>query len=337
MVPATVAQANAFRKPIELHAELLFEETGEVLRAGADAHPIEPFGFRDGISQPVFYQSHLDFWLKLQKAAAAQSDLKWNPAATLNLVLCADPNGKQPWSCGSYFVFRKLEQDVNKFYKQSTALAAGKRWAPEELRERFVGRKKNGDTLFGPEGNLNDFDYSAAPAGDACPFHAHVRKSNPRSDLLPSYNANLNRIVRRGMPYGPRIKRDPDGTPNPVDPVQFEEGQKPGPVGILFMCAQSDIANQFEHLQSKWADKPDHPIAQPSAIDTVIGRLGPREKNRVPIAYKPPASQGGDVKDVLTDVVQDYHPVVQFKGGGYFFAPSLSFLRSLIGDWIART
>jgi deferrochelatase/peroxidase EfeB len=71
---------------------------------------IEHFGFRDGISQPLYYQADM--------VEAAPGSDTWlpraNPAAALNLVLVNDPfaSKKEEDSFGSYLVFRKLEPNV---------------------------------------------------------------------------------------------------------------------------------------------------------------------------------------------------------------------------------
>ncbi len=69
---------------------------------------IEPFGFADGISQPLFLKEEID--------EAQQGGIdRWDPSAPLDLVLVKDPNGVGEDSYGSFFVFRKLEQDVAGF------------------------------------------------------------------------------------------------------------------------------------------------------------------------------------------------------------------------------
>jgi deferrochelatase/peroxidase EfeB len=75
---------------------------------------IEPFGFADGISQPVFLTK------------SDPTDTQWNPCANLRLVLNIDPYGQafkdqvtnRAYSFGSFLVYRKLEQNVEKFNTQ---------------------------------------------------------------------------------------------------------------------------------------------------------------------------------------------------------------------------
>ena len=83
---------------------------------------IEPFGYADGISQPLFLKEEID------KAKQGGTD-RWDPSAPLDLVLVKDPNGEGEDSYGSFFVFRKLEQDVAGFQQRVAELA-------EELGDR---------------------------------------------------------------------------------------------------------------------------------------------------------------------------------------------------------
>jgi Dyp-type peroxidase family len=320
-------QVATLREVIESHARLLFEETGNVLRAKS-GQLIEPFGFRDGISQPVFYASHLaslfgDGTLGGHPDAGGGNS---DPRAPLKLALCPDPHGKRQGSCGSYFVFRKLEQDLEGFRTQAERLSAGKGWTPEEMEERFVGRKRSGDPIVPGARGLNDFDYAKDGYGATCPFTAHVRKANPRSDVVRSYHAPDNRIVRRGMPYGPAISRDERGAP--IYPLTYRDGDE-GPIGMLFMCAQSSIADQFEHIQTRWADKPDHPRGTRTGVDTLAGQLASGQRNRIAIDPKGQPTTAG-----LDSV---YDPVVTLRGSAYLFAPSISFLRALVDDLLSTT
>jgi deferrochelatase/peroxidase EfeB len=180
-----------------------------------------------------------------------------------------------------------------------------------------------GDALVGPTGpNKNDFDYSSDLLGEKCPFHAHIRKNNPRSDV-PGYGAGEHRIVRRGIPYGPRIERTDEGAPKD-NQVTLCTGEKEGPIGLLFLCAQGDIATQFEHLQGQWANRSDQPQGKLLGVDALIGQLRPGEVNRLAIEDKSHKMAKG--LDTTFDAV------IKLRGGEYFFAPSISFLRRQLGD-----
>lgn len=289
------------------------------------SYPIEPFGFRDNISQPLFYAADRD-----RRAPLGDAAPRWNPFAPLRLALVPDPGGTLRYSCGSYFVLRKIEQHIDTFYEQSEALAKTRGRQAEDLREEFVGRKLDGTPLVAGN-DLNDFDFSADAQGDQCPFHSHVRKSNPRGDVRGQYDTRQRRIVRRGIPYGPAIKRDKSGAPakGRVDFAAAASPSESKAVGLLFLCAQRDIAGQFEAIQMGWQNQPNHPVGRWPGADTVSGHLPPGVRNSIGIKYENQDrrrySKGNDA---------EYKPVVTVRGGDYFFAPSISFLRQLLeGFW----
>lgn len=165
---------------------------------------IEHFGFRDGISQPLFLKEDIE------RVAKEQGTDKWNPTAPLELVLVKDPLGEGDHSFGSYCVYRKLEQDVRGFKEAERELArklglSGKN--AERAGALAVGRFRDGTpvtlspTEQNPEPVSNNFNYDEDQEGTKCPFHAHIRKTNPRGDKNDRYQTleehRANRIVRR--------------------------------------------------------------------------------------------------------------------------------------------
>lgn len=305
---------------IRTHAKIIKEEVGNVLRAQKDngeTYVIEPFGFRDSISQPAFYESELRLLRDSGRVGT-----KWNPFAPLRLALCPDPNGRTPYACGSYFVFRKLEQNIERFYAQSKELSARTGHNEDDIRAHIVGRKPDGSPLVNNDGD-NDFDFSDDARGLACPFYSHIRKHNPRSDMREDWAPKERRIVRRGIPYGPPIVRDPCGKPTDGRVVlehcdgAADSAQQ---IGLLFLCAQSNIEEQFEYLQAQWVNKQDHPRGKLTAADPLTGQLHKGGLRRI---YLDPTRP---------DKPQDLDAVVHLRGGEYFFAPSISFLRGLLDD-----
>lgn len=267
---------------------------------------IEPFGFRDGISQPAFYRTQLERRRRWLGQSAGDRTF-----APLGLALCPDPNGKTPLSCGSYLVFRKLRQDVVGFYAQAQRLFGGNA-------ERLVGRDYDGQLLGGSGPGAGELEFGMDPTGRLCPLFAHVRKVNPRADVRPLYDTGRHRVVRRSMPYGPRIARDARGAPLISDgELTLLEQDRGSDLGLLFMCAQSDIEAQFEHIQAHWANNPSFPAGKMPGRDALIGQ-GPSGTVRV-------ASQNGGPPQY-----EHYEDVVEMQGGAYFFVPSVSFVRSLM-------
>ena len=285
-------------------------QDGDALFNTEDHNGIEHFGYVDGRSQP----------LVLDEDLANEAKSMWNPTVCLSQAVLPDPGGRLGVSCSSYFVFRKLEQDVKGFKSEEKALAARLGMAaPDDERAgaSVVGRFENGTPVVASKSEvpldpdksvLNDFNYDGDPQGLKCPFAGHIRKTNPRE-----HGTRRHLMFRRGIPFG--LRSD--------DPNDGEIDNKPsGGVGLLFMAYQSDLVEQFEFTQRLWADNPGfNPEGQqPVGSDPVIGQGAkadaaqryPKVWGRAPLSE--PQSFGG---------------FVTMRGGEYFFAPSLSFFKSL--------
>lgn len=255
---------------------VLKREEGAALRKGG--RWIEPFGFAEGHSQPVFFEEQL----AAAKKRGGGVDV-WNPVAPLGLVLTPDPFAKNG-GLGSHLVFRKLRQDVEGFQARIAALAAKSLDGDQErAAARLVGRFKDGTPLAGsgpngarPDRDLNDFNYRGDFHGNGCPLNAHIRKVNPRDAT-----SRAHRIVRRGVPY-----------------KEKKNGEQGFEQGLLFLCFQSRIHEQFAHIQARWANNPDFPSG--AGLDPLIGRSSASQ----------PLANG----------------LVTLKGGEFFFAPSRQFL-----------
>jgi Dyp-type peroxidase family len=283
-------------------AEILQREDGFVLR-NEQHQAIEHFGYVDGISQPLFALSDIQRERKTDPKFE-----RWDPRAPLSLALVKDPNGQLPDSYGSYLVVRKLEQNVKLFKQSVQELARSLNVTPDLAGALAIGRFQNGSPLSESDRATsqtgNDFNFAADPEGSRCPFHAHVRKTNPRGDSVHEFNMSEaeergHRIVRRAVSYGSYQLRD--------------EPEKDS--GLLFLCFQASIENQFNFIQSRWAN----------ASNFLRVGVGPD-----PLIGQPPGRQkwplGWGEKLTRTD---GFPLAVSMKGGEYLFAPSISFLRSL--------
>lgn len=310
------------------YIEIIHKQYGEKL-VNSSAQAIEHFGYVDGISQPLFLQS--DFYREDEngkKQKRFSTDV-WKPEAPLGLVLTKDPfvkNAIENVSYGSYLVYRKLEQNVKAFKKAEGKLATqlGFEGEAEEIAGALmVGRFENGLPVVqlgngeDPEENNeeNDFDYSKDQEGKRCPFHSHIRKVNPRGDATRAFGMKeeeerSHRIVRRGIPYD-EMNRNGD--------LSFYPDRG---VGLLFLCFQSSIENQFEFIQKKWANNNDFPVPF-TGIDPLIGQGENRkDANGGDAEQKWPAIQRSTCSQSLGNFIK-------MKGGAYFFTPSLSFIKSL--------
>ena len=303
-------------------ADVLTEEYGAVLRNAA-GKAIEHFGYVDGRSQPLFFKQDLD----TEARKAGITTWEWDPAAPLDLILVPDPNVDDEDCFGSYLVFRKLEQNVKGFRTAEQALARAldlPEWDQERAGAMAVGRFRDGTpvTLSQKDGmdlaRANNFTYADDAQGLQCPFHAHIRKVNPRGDTAAGRNASADaerghRIVRRGMTYG---RRSPD----------LRDAPGYG-VGLLFMCFQRSIANQFALMQRMWAGNPC--FAKPATgRDPIIGQRAPGEiagAPQWPVEWGKPETKPFDFGGYVT-----------LKGGEFFFAPSIRFLTTCRSEHAAR-
>jgi Dyp-type peroxidase family len=286
---------------------------------------VEHFGYMDGRSQPLFLKEELN----------PEPKVNWDPSFEPRRYIVADPNGRGPRAAGAYFVFRKLEQDVRGFKRAESALADAlfgpATAANKELRERagamVVGRFEDGTpiTLEGEAKKAvpppNDFTFAADAQGLRCPFHAHIRKTNPRGDVRREFKLEDDEgdrhpiMARRGITYGE------DRPLNAAKDDFDDDGHEPtGDVGLLFMAYMADIAGQFEFTQKMWANNEDF-VRGGTGIDPVIGQGGTAGARDY--KWLDGHTHGAQVKQA------SFASFVRMLGGEYFFAPSLSFLRGV--------
>lgn len=287
-------------------------EYGDAIR-NANGDGLEHNGYVDGISQPLFLKDEVDAYIKLHNVQNNQ--FEFDPRAVPGLVLIEDPYTKKGTkSYGSYFVFRKLEQNVKNFKEQEGKIGGDIYGKDTEESERagarLVGRFEDGtpitlqgeDKLIG-SGAFNNFNYSADPSGGKCPHFAHIRKTNPRK----ANKFDNHTMARRGIPYG---HRNVDTSQENIHSEQFPAGE----VGLLFMSYQRSIVDQFELIQLA-ANERSH-----GGVDPVIGQNSPRDKYTFP-----------KDKEVLNTAKLHYSfdQHIKCKGGEYFFAPSITYLKGL--------
>lgn len=293
-------QANSF-------AKILFVETGKRLYFGDQC--VEPFGFVDGIGEPAIWKNKNELDLEFLK----------------NSFLFKDSSK----GYGSLLVFRKYEQDTVRFQQKILELKKRLGVSREIAEAQVVGRFKDGTPLLlkgspGPVKNvalrkkIENFDngrmsYGVDKDGLRCPFHAHIRKVNPRTgasqrDHTGQYgNVQVKyrrQIIRRGIPY------------------ETEEG-----TGMLFMSYQTSIRKQFEHILNFWTNTTTFPNrkgdSRSTGIDPLIGQLNYGEE---PLQQK---WLGKDGENRDKQFSFDFHDTIRLKGGEYFFAPSLNFIEAL--------
>ncbi|WP_430240751.1 Dyp-type peroxidase [Neorhizobium sp. DAR64861/K0K2] len=308
---------SALQKVFAKHgATVLGSDIGLAQRrkqAGGDVRGegIEHFGYVDGISQPLFLTE--DF---LDNSGMPKPRGKWDEEFKASQFVVSDPGNPTTFSCGSYFVYRKLEQNVMLSKERERLLAQSvDPQNPDEDRAgaMVVGRFEDGTPALqsGPVAGAptNDFDYTLDPVGLKCPVRAHVRKTNPRTPGDEFERSHI--MARRGITYGDRA---PDFSDEP------DKG-----VGLIFMAYMADVNQQFEFTQSAWANNTSFPF-QPAVpakkgVDFIISQVAnsgdPSEKEWID-GHSQPQKVG----------VMDFVQTVTLMGGEYFFAPSISFLQS---------
>lgn len=299
----------------------------------------EPFGFRDGISQPAIEGAG-------QKALPGQAMLKTGefllgyvdeygdlvpiPAVPRELdpdrILALDPSRPDRASFGhngSYLVFRKLGQDVAGFrsFVERAARNADGSSNPDRARflsAKMIGRWPSGAPLtLAPENDdpelgrnkhrNNDFGFAETDHdGFACPVGSHIRRANPRDALAfpaePGRSlaiANRHRIMRRGRPY-------------------HETSAESGQVieqGLLFIAINASLQRQFEFIQQSWLNNP---------------KFNGLYDERDPLSS---ANPGGGTLTIQSKPVRErVHGLPRFvtvRGGAYFFLPSIRALKFL--------
>jgi Dyp-type peroxidase family len=241
----------------------------------------------------------------------------------------------KPWfKNGSFLVFRRLNQNVAGFAAFLKAESARQGMAPDRLGALLVGRWPSGapvsrsprkdnpkladnslannDFLFTQDTPPPDFvpggpavpDFPPAlesSNGPICPFAAHIVKVNPRdhdTDFGPPFDTLTRRILRRGIPFGPRLAKPDKGD----DRVER---------GLHFLCYQASIEDQFEFLQQRWANATDGPKA--GGHDLIIGQT-------------PDGQRSIELPPTVTAPIQWVTPT----GGAYCFAPSISAIRDVL-------
>lgn len=308
-------------------ATIIHEQRGAAVRDHA-GQGIEHFGYVDGRSQPLLLQEDVE-----QESAEAGIS-RWDPQFSLGIALVKDKAVTDDISFGSYFIFRKLEQNVQGFKRQEQVLATKLGLSGDEARELagalVVGRFEDGTpvTLSDEAKALvppNDFDYTG-DAGQRCPFHGHIRKVNPRGSGPGGAADERTRLMpRRGIPYTDKPRKvHASDLPGSSSLSDFDANVKTllptKDVGLLFMAYNARLAQQFVFTQASWANNAGFP-AGGTGIDPIIGQS----------AAVPGAQHWQQTWDDAASPKkdQDFHGFVTMKGGEYFFAPSLTFFRNL--------
>ncbi len=218
------------QQAIESQCEAGFERMACL--ATSDLDGVEPFGFTDGLSQPL-----LD-WERRREARDVERT-EYSNLCCLGEVVLGYPNEYGGYTDrpllergaaaallpraedaperadlgrnGTYLVLRQLRQDVHGFWQFVDRQAGGDAERRERLASAMVGRRRDGTPLIVPaieqiEGggdakDLNAFTYRSDRDGLSCPLGAHIRRSNPRNADLPPGPGGLLSWAKRTLGF----------------------------------------------------------------------------------------------------------------------------------------
>jgi len=307
----------------------------------SDLDDFEPFGFRDGISQPLVEGLSKkgpaertvragEFVLGYPNEYGLYTDRPLlDPTQDPGKMLPRDPEGSGRADLGrngSYLVVRQLRQDVPGFWRYVDDATRAQNGSSDpqarvRLAAKMVGRWPSGAPLaLAPDADdpslsdANEFAYHELdPRGARCPVGAHIRRSHPRDSLDPRPGTNdsweinrRHRILRRGREYGTSLTIE--------EALAGDTGER----GLNFMCLNANIQRQFEFINHTWLNNPK--------FDRLYDDADP--------VTAPSAPFGGTFTiptDGVRERVTNVPRFVSVKGGAYFFLPGLAALRYLAG------
>jgi putative iron-dependent peroxidase len=298
----------------------------------ADGKLYEPFGFRDGIAQPVMRGLRNEDGENpkrvRQEAGPFYADRLVEPGEFVvgyrneydELTYCPDverwtefgrathPGGRFTLN-GSYLAVRQIEQNVAKFKELK---AASHPLGGQTICEKLMGRSQNGlplswqgdPTKAVSDSRADTFRYQVDDAdGLMCPKGAHIRRVNPRDsmgvDVKSGVKASkLHRLLRRGRPY-----------------LERTEGEDKCRQGLLFIACNADLERQFEHIHQRWMRNFRFQNLH-HEDDPVVGSPTPLKNFTIP-----GLPSGNEVSlEALT----------QTLGGGYFFLPGIKAIQFIV-------
>lgn len=299
----------------------------------------EHFGYVDGISQPALIgEKHADD----AGYGTVDKDGNWRGIQPGELILGYDDedapfDGSSFLQNGTFFVLRKLEQDVERFHdyldklaEREDVKAAAQGTSPKAwVASRIMGRHFDGAPLLPKDGGgkqQNDFRYAEDHTGFGCPFGAHIRRANPR-DVAGriSDRSERHRMVRRSFMYAEEngsyaLEEESFGHRRLQSSVAPTQATDHGPArtrGMLFGCFNASIARQFEVVQGGWLNGGE---SAPNRLFTL----------RDPIAGANHSGRGDFVVPGRPLVVlPDVELFTITRGGAYFFIPGLVALELL--------
>jgi deferrochelatase/peroxidase EfeB len=332
---------------------LVIEHAGSAQIGERPPYDREPFGFFDSIGQPQIRGIKGEGISTGEFILGYLNEYNYYPASPV-VPIANDPENILPTSAnpnrernyrdlgfnGTFIVYRKLQQDVAGFWRfmQNESLRHEGAVDPQFmvwLAAKMIGRWPSGTPLvLSPETDQpkpilrNDFLYADDdPVGLACPFGAHIRRTNPRDQIRPAgptesaHMTARHRLLRRGRAFGrplfdARLLDEPDQQEARQTIVNMQDDGEPR--GIHFVCINANIKSQFEFVQQAWMNNP--------RFNGLVNNRDPLSSDTDPEAAPSVMYVPANPTGLRTAAVPR---LVTVRGGAYFFMPSLTALRYL--------
>ena len=182
----------------------------------------------------------------------------------------------------------------------------------EVVAANLCGRWRDGTPLAlsadtpDPSVDQAKFDYDG---NSRCPYGAHIRRSNPRGGQIVQRVANNSRrLVRRGVPYGPRLNGTQPGDESRPEPER----------GLLGNFIGASLGAQFEAMSCDWLNLGLQDPRITGSNDPITGTNDPATS-----WFDLPLKSGSTIR------LRGLPEFVSTRGGAYTFLPSLSAIRYL--------
>jgi len=328
---------------------------------------VEPFGFKDGISQPaVDWEQHRhvkddelaygnmvslgEFLLGYPNEYGKYTDRPLLPASGETSLL--PPAEDKPelhdlGRNGTYLVFRQLAQDVQGFWQFMDRQANSDPQARQKLAEAFVGRKQNGQPLVElndqpiegidkEDAAENQFTFDSDSTGLRCPLGAHIRRANPRTTDLPGAADNVFSRLKHTLGFG-ETSYGQDVIASTRFHRLLRRGREYGPalsIEDALKPASPDDTGRGIHFISLGANISrqfefvQNAWLMSSKFAGLNGESDPLLGNREPIPGCPVTNTFSlTQKDAAKHHISSVPQFITVRGGAYFFMPGIRALR----------
>lgn len=308
-----------------IEQELGFRWTPKADQPGKDTATYEHFGFADGFARTALVATPGSPLAHLVYPNVGFIKHRVRPfEIPIGQVMIEQPGS---FHGGSFLVISKLEQNVRAFLEAEAVLERRRHLLPEGMLPEgedgragalFIGRTRNGVPLVrGKKHRTNRFHFGGDPEAKGCPFHAHIRKMNPRQNKVRGDDVHpqagheqqkASQFIRRGVLYGDE-NRVSLAWPDPAAAPDRD-------VGLLFMGYMAMTGDQFLKMYINWGPGSRFPRGD-SAPDPLLGGGGKEWKWKHHPELDDPA-QPLTLGHFVTN-----------KGTGFFVVPPLWWMRRI--------